>query len=84
MPQADDASILQFAVAEQRIVITNDKDFGEMIYRKDLPHCGVVLLRLLDTSAGAKTRVALSVIDRYGERLSDAFCVATEQKSRLR
>ena len=84
LPQADDTVILQFAVIDERIVITNDKDFGEMVYRDHLSQRGIVLLRLLDTSAANKQRVALTVIHRYGEQLIDAFCVATEQRSRLR
>ncbi len=37
---ADDGNILQRAVAESRILITNDKDFGELIYRGKKPHRG--------------------------------------------
>lgn len=84
MPRADDESILRFAVTERRIVITNDKDFGEIVYRRRQQHCGILLLRLADVSAVAKKRAALSAIEQYGEQLIDAFCVATEQKSRLR
>ena len=84
MPQADDDSILRFAVTERRVLITNDKDFGEIVYRRRQQHCGILLLRLADVSAVAKKRAALSAIEQYGEQLIDAFCVATEQKSRLR
>lgn len=84
MPQADDALILRFAVTERRIVITNDKDFGEMVYRERQQHCGIILLRLADVSAAAKKRIALSIVEHFGEQLVDAFCVSTEKKSRLR
>ena len=50
MFQADDASILTRAEAEGRILITNDKDFGELVYREGHPHRGIVLLRLEDES----------------------------------
>jgi predicted nuclease of predicted toxin-antitoxin system len=42
---ADDESILRLACSEDRIVITCDKDFGELVFRDELPHEGVVLLR---------------------------------------
>ena len=48
MPQAIDADILQRAVTEERIVITNDKDFGDMVFRDRRMHKGIVLLRLSD------------------------------------
>ncbi len=46
----EDSAIIQRANAEMRILITNDKDFGEKVHREQHPHHGVVLLRLI-TSA---------------------------------
>lgn len=46
MRGADDAVILMRAAAEQRVVLTFDKDFGELAFRQRLPaSCGVILLR---------------------------------------
>ena len=50
MPQADDQDILARASAEQRVLVTNDKDFGEMMYRLHQSHVGILLLRLHDES----------------------------------
>ena len=41
-----DDEILEKAFAENWILITNDKDFGEKIYRENRPHHGVIFLRL--------------------------------------
>jgi len=49
-PSLDDPPILDIAGNENRILITNDKDFGELIYRSRLPHAGVLLFRLQETS----------------------------------
>ena len=46
MPEADDEEILDRAVAEGRIVVTNDKDFGELVYRSGWEHRGVAGLDL--------------------------------------
>ena len=51
IPQSDDRSILDQAVAEGRILITNDKDFGELVFRWGKGHHGVILLRLHDESS---------------------------------
>ncbi len=48
MLQATDIDILKHAAAEDRIVITNDKDFGELVFRSGQAHAGVVLLCLQD------------------------------------
>ena len=84
MPQADDADILTRATAEERIVITNDKDFGELVFRSGQVHCGILLLRLRDESAASRVRVVKSVLDGYGDRLAGHFVVATERSVRVR
>jgi len=44
----DDTEILVIAVRESAIVITNDKDFGELIFRHVFASRGVIFLRLYD------------------------------------
>jgi predicted nuclease of predicted toxin-antitoxin system len=47
MRAEQDDVILARAQAEQRIVVTHDKDFGELAFRSQLPSsCGVILCRL--------------------------------------
>src|SRR4051812_45881700 len=41
-----DRDVLSTAQAEGRVLITNDLDFGELVFRLRLPHQGVILLRL--------------------------------------
>ena len=46
-PGATDAEILAWAIEEERILLTFDKDFGELAQRSPLaPACGVILLRI--------------------------------------
>ncbi|MEW6572207.1 MAG: DUF5615 family PIN-like protein [Bacillota bacterium] len=79
----DDESILQKAAAEDRILITNDKDFGEMIFRERKSHSGVILLRLEDESAENKIRVLERLLQRYADRISHSFVVTTETTVRI-
>jgi predicted nuclease of predicted toxin-antitoxin system len=51
-----DDEVIQKAYAENRILITNDKDFGEKVYRERRPHKGVVLLRLDDERQSLRSR----------------------------
>lgn len=44
----EDDEIVEQAFAENRILITNDKDFEEKIFRDKNPHKGIILLRLSD------------------------------------
>ena len=79
----EDEDVLQKAVTENRIVITNDKDFGEMIFREGKPHKGVILLRLEDERAISKIRVVERLLTQHADQLVDNFVVATSSTIRI-
>lgn len=54
-----DLEVLERANDEKRILITLDKDFGELVFKKKLIHKGVILLRLRDESIENKQKVLL-------------------------
>ena len=84
MQKADDADILTQAVHENRILMTNDKDFGELVFRSGRTHAGVVLFRLQDESQDNRVRIAQIVVEKYLKRLPDNFVVVTEKGLRVR
>ena len=84
MPQADDPDILARAASEARILVTNDKDFGELVFLDDQAHSGVLLLRLHDESPPNRVRVVKAVLEQWAERLPGRFAVATEDSLRIR
>ncbi|HLB60820.1 MAG TPA: DUF5615 family PIN-like protein [Patescibacteria group bacterium] len=45
-PSITDKEVLRIALREQRIIITGDKDFGDLVYHSKIPHCGIILFRL--------------------------------------
>ena len=52
-----DEAILAVALQQKRILVTLDKDFGELVFKEKLAHAGVILLRLKDESVGNKKKV---------------------------
>ena len=84
MPQADDPDILAHATREGRILITNDKDFGELVFRNGQAHSGVVVLRLQDESSANHMHTIEIVLEQYADRLAGRFTVATERGIRIR
>jgi predicted nuclease of predicted toxin-antitoxin system len=84
MPQADDQDILARAAGEDRILITNDKDFGELVFRNGQLHSGIVLLRLQDESSVNRVHTIGTVLERYADRLAGCFTVATDKGVRIR
>ena len=79
----DDDDIVEKAYIEDRILITNDKDFGEKVYRDMKHHKGIVLLRLDDERAHNKIAVIQRLLENYSDKLRDNFIVATEQRVRI-
>jgi predicted nuclease of predicted toxin-antitoxin system len=55
-PSMEDSEIIRIAVAESRMVVTMDKDFGELVYHCSMRHSGVLLLRLEDETGAEKLR----------------------------
>ncbi len=84
MPKADDQIILNRAARERRVLITNDKDFGELVFRNGYAHHGVLLLRLKDESPANRVRIVKAVLEQYAEPLKKHFIVATERRVRIR
>jgi predicted nuclease of predicted toxin-antitoxin system len=83
-PNADDAAILERAHGEDRVVVTNDKDFGDLAFRGGRAHRGVLLLRLNDESAANRVRVVARVVGGWGSVLPGSFVVATDDGVRVR
>ena len=79
----EDAEVLGIAHREQRILITNDRDFGELIVRQGLPHAGVILFRLRNEDVPTKIRRLDHVLAYYTEQL-DQFLVVTQHSVRVR
>jgi predicted nuclease of predicted toxin-antitoxin system len=79
----DDDSVLEKALLENRILITSDKDFGEMIFKNKRQHCGVVLLRLIDEKPSNKINVLKSILANYNQNLFGNYVVVTEKTVRI-
>ena len=78
-----DDEVIQKACCEDWVLITNDKDFGDKVYRENHPHRGVVLLRLSDERSAAKIETLKKLLSNYSDRLAKAFVVVTETKIRF-
>lgn len=79
-----DPEVLEISRNERRVLITNDRDFGELIYRQLLPHSGVIYFRLpLDTTADQKIAWLRRILSDYADRL-DQFIVVDPHRIRVR
>jgi predicted nuclease of predicted toxin-antitoxin system len=78
-----DEMVIKISMDEKRIIITADKDFGELIFRMGMKHCGVILLRLVDERSVNKIEVFDKLLNEFSEMLTGAFVVVTEKLVRF-
>ncbi len=79
-----DRAILHYAVRERRILITNDTDFGELIYHHSLPHRGVILFRLTIETNERVIATLASLLSSHASKLSRHFVVLEDDRIRIR
>lgn len=83
-PKMEDKEILNLAVSESRMVITMDKDFGELVYHSGRKHKGVLLLRLEEATGDEKAAAVEVIITQYSGELAGHFCVFQNGRLRIR
>ena len=76
-----DRAILAYAHAHQPILVTLDKDFGDLIVRDGHPHAG--LLRLVTDSVHLQAPMALEALELHGDDLL-AGAIVTVEEDRIR
>lgn len=82
-PGADDRAILARAAAEGRLLVTFDKDFGELAFRAALPaSSGVVLFRISMASPARVARTAVSVLEGRAD-WAGHFAVIEDDRVRM-
>lgn len=79
-----DDEVLEIANSDARILITRDKDFGELVFRMNRLHSGVILTRLEGLNPQEKATIVQTVIDSYHSELSTAFTVIQPSLVRIR
>ena len=82
-PYLDDMSIFKIAQNENRILLTNDKDFGEIVFRQKLVSAGIILLRIKGQDTGEKIKLLRKVLISHHDRISKHFVVITKEKVRF-
>ena len=80
-----DEDVLAMAHQEHRILITNDRDFGELIFHQGFPHSGIILFRLtaFDADIQLRKKRLQYVLDNYADHLHH-FLVVSQKSVRIR
>jgi predicted nuclease of predicted toxin-antitoxin system len=79
-----DHQVLAFAVKAKRILITNDRDYGELIFRQHLSHCGVIFFRLKNSKDIAEKLTWLEIVLQTHKNDLHEYLVVTPNGIRIR
>lgn len=66
-PRASDQRLLEVALAQGRILVTEDKDFGELAFVRQFPHGPIV--RLVELTVDAQVNALGELLDRHADVL---------------
>ena len=81
-PRAEDSEIIKLADDEKRILLTEDKDFGQLVYSHGEKTLGVIFLRFPTSARKQISRDVVNLVKQQGEKL--AGCFITVQPGRIR
>ena len=81
---ADDEHLIELARRERRVLITEDRDFGRLVYAAGAQRNGVIYLRFPATARGTLCQVVVRLIREHGENLAGAFVVVQPGRIRIR
>jgi predicted nuclease of predicted toxin-antitoxin system len=80
---SDDVDVLRLATADQRVLLTEDRDFGQLTYAAAMSSSGVILIRFPGTARQVLSSVVVDLVNDLGEALTDAFVVLQPGRVRI-
>ncbi|MDP3973303.1 MAG: DUF5615 family PIN-like protein [Candidatus Daviesbacteria bacterium] len=83
-PGMEDYQVLELAVNERSIIVTLDKDYGELIFKEGKPHSGVLFLRLENQTQDNTINTLRWFLSIYSDKkLINKFVTVTEKQGKL-
>lgn len=83
-PGISDQLVLKMTVENNSLLITEDKDFGELAYRLKLKHKGLLLIRLSELPRPERIATVVIHIKQYSKELFEKFSVLTKRGLRIK
>lgn len=81
--QMSDVRICEITNNEHRVLITNDKDFGEIVFLQKKITYGIILLRVKGQDSSEKIVLIEKLLDKYQDKIINHFVIVTKDKFRL-
>ncbi|HYX08817.1 MAG TPA: DUF5615 family PIN-like protein [Bacteroidales bacterium] len=83
-PGINDSEVIDIAVKNECLLITEDKDFGELTYRLKRQHNGVLLIRLTEMDREERILLVVETIMNHLNELTNNFSVISKKGIRIK
>lgn len=83
MPGAEDEQVIKLAATEHRLLLTEDKDFGQLVFAASKDSSGVILIRYPSTARSTLTDAVVKLLAERGEALYSHFVVMEPGRIRV-
>jgi predicted nuclease of predicted toxin-antitoxin system len=84
LPSISDDEVLEQANVRAAVLVTADKDFGELVFRLGKTAAGVLLVRLHDVPTQVRAALVSAAVGEHGHELPGSFAVLSSTKLRIR
>ena len=81
---SDDEDILALALKEEAVLLTEDKDFGELVFRLNKAHLGIILIRLSGIESHLKSQTVLKSLTDNFDKMRNSFSVISYNQTRIK
>jgi len=82
-PRAADEAILDLALREARVLVTEDKDFGELVFVRRLPH--PCIIRFVEMRVADQVAATRELLEKYRSAIEQrSIVVVTKDRIRVR
>ena len=81
--RSDDTELLRLAHSENRILLTEDKDFGWLVFASQEKSAGVILIRFPGDARKTLVKSVLNVVNEHANELGQSFAVIEPGSLRL-
>jgi predicted nuclease of predicted toxin-antitoxin system len=82
-PRAEDSDVMDLALRERRILLTEDKDFGQLVYAHARRTTGVIFLRFPPQARKQTARNLTKMVKQEGDKLIGSFVVVQPGRIRI-
>jgi predicted nuclease of predicted toxin-antitoxin system len=83
-PSITDEAVLELANGDERILVTADKDFGDLVFRLRQVAFGVLLVRLTGLSSASRADAVSESVREHGREMAGGFTVVSPGLVRIR